>query len=228
MIKPQTDYAMLMASMPAHALSLWDIKNRRLSKVQLERHLKLLSIKDKKMLDNIEAALHWAKMPSIKEAQLAEKNAEQLLSTLHNPFLEEVVIWRLQIRTIMAAIRYRKLNSSLNSAVEFHGYGEIVNHIKTNWQSDDFALSLRFPWVKQAHQLFMTNETVALEKLLLDLSWQHYEKIGQGHYFDFEAVIIYVLRWDIINRWAKNDQQKAMQQFEDLVEQALATKPLTN
>lgn len=47
------------------------------------------------------------------------------------------------------------------------------------------------------------------------------KKIGQGHYFDFEAVIIYVLRWDINDRWAKNDEKKAIQQFEKLVEQAL-------
>lgn len=167
-------------------------------------------------------------MPSIEKAQLAGKNAEHLLSNLHNTFLEEVIIWRLQIRTIMAAIRYRKLNSSAQNTAEFQGYGNIVSQIKKNWQSDDFALSHRFPWVKQAQQLFMTNETVALEKLLLNLSWQHYERIGQGHYFDFEAVIIYVLRWDVINRWAKNDQQKAMQQFELLVEQALVTSPLTN
>ena len=221
MIGPQTDYAMLIASLPPHALSLWDVQNKSLSRVQLDRHLSLLSVEDKQILDNIEAALHWAKMPSIKQAQLAAKNADQLLSILDNYFLEDVVIWRLQIRTIMAAIRYRKLKPSLKDAVEFQGYGEVVSRIKKNWQTEDFSLNNRFPWVKEANQLFNTNETVALEKLLLNLSWQHYEKIGQGHYFDFEAVIIYVLRWDIINRWAKNDEQKAMEQFELLVEQAL-------
>lgn len=218
MINSQTDYAMLMASLPPHALSLWDSKNKRLSRVQLDRHLSLLNSKDKQTLDEIQAVLLWAKMSSIEHA---EKQVEQLLSELNNSFLADVVIWRLQIRTIMAAIRYRKLNQSATAAADFRGYEGVTSHIKKNWQSDDFTLSHRFPWLKEANQLFNANETVNLEKLLLNLSWQHYEKIGQGHYFDFEAVIIYVLRWDINDRWAKNDEKKAIQQFEKLVEQAL-------
>jgi len=42
--------------------------------------------------------------------------------------------------------------------------------------------------------LFETEQSVELEKLLLNLSWQHYETIGQMHYFDFEAVVIYYLK----------------------------------
>jgi len=224
MIKPQVDYAMLMASLPPHALSLWDDKNKSLSQVQLERHLTLLQPEDKQMLAKIESVLHWAKMPSIKEAKEIAKSSEQLLQSVQTPFLQEIIIWRLQIRTIIAAIRQRKLNGELAEKDEGIGYGDLPRIIKKNWQIDDFALSNRFPWVNEANQLFNSNECVALEKLLLNLSWRHYEKMGQGHYFDFEAVIIYVLRWDIINRWSQNDTEKAMQQFEHLVEVALGSE----
>jgi len=221
MITAQTDYAMLMASLPPHALSLWDIKNKRLSSVQLERHLSVLNAKDRQTLRDIEIVLHWAKMPTIEEEQQLIKNTDQLLMELKNSFLHEVIVWRLNIRTIMASIRRRKLNRPIVDHQDYLGHGEIAAVIKKNWQVDDFSLAFRFPWIKEANQLFNNNETLALEKLLLHLSWQHYERLGQGHYFDFEAVVIYVLRWDIINRWAQNDEQKAMQQFELLVEQAL-------
>jgi len=222
MINPQTDYAMLMASLPPHALSLWDIKNKRLSPVQLERHLSVLSVKDRQTLREIETVLHWAKMPTIEEEQQLIKNTQQLLVSLQSSFLNEVIVWRLNIRTIMAAIRRRKLNLTITEQQDYFGFGEVSAVIKKNWQVDDFSLAYRFPWIKEANQLFNNNETLALEKLLLNLSWQHYERLSQGHYFDFEAVIIYVLRWNIINRWAQNDEKKAMQQFELLVEQALA------
>jgi len=222
MINPQTDYAMLMASLPPHALSLWDIKNKRLSPVQLERHLSVLSVKDRQTLREIETVLHWAKMPTIEEEQQLIKNTQQLLMSLQNSFLNEVIVWRLNIRTIIAAIRRRKLNLTITEQQDSFGFGEVSAVIKKNWQVDDFSLAYRFPWIKEANQLFNNNETLALEKLLLNLSWQHYERLSQGHYFDFEAVIIYVLRWNIINRWAQNDEKKAMQQFELLVEQALA------
>jgi len=222
MINSQTDYAMLMASLPPHALSLWDVKNKRLSSVQLERHLSVLSAEDRQMLREIETVLHWAKMPTIEEEQQLIKNTHQLLMSLQNSFLHDVIVWRLNIRTIMAAIRRRKLNLTITKQQDYVGFGEVSAVIKKNWQVDDFSLAFRFPWIKEANQLFNNNETLALEKLLLNLSWQHYERLGQRHYFDFEAVIIYVLRWDIINRWAQNDEKKAMQQFELLVEQALA------
>lgn len=58
MIKSQTDYAMLMASLPPYALSLWEVENKRLSRVQLDKHLSLLTAEDKQTLDKIEVALH--------------------------------------------------------------------------------------------------------------------------------------------------------------------------
>ena len=221
MIAPQSDYAMLMASLPTHALSLWNVKHSPLSRVQLERRLSLLNEQDSQLLVAIEKVLHWSKIPEVDNDSLIEGASKQLLDSLDNQFLQQVIIWRLDIRTIMTALRRRKLGVLVTDPDMYWGYGSLVSSIKRNWQLEDFSLAYRYPWVKEANFLLNKSECVALEKLLLNLSWQHYEKIGHGHYFDFEAVILYVLRWDIINRWSQNDEQSAMQHFEVLVEAGL-------
>jgi len=217
----QTDYAMLMASLPPHTLSLWNVKHEPLSRVQLERRLSLLSAEDSDLLNAIEKVLHWSKMPDFENDTLIAAASTQLLDSMENAFLREVTIWRLDIRTIMTALRRRKLAHSVNESEVYLGYSSLVSSIKKNWQMDDFSLAARYPWIQEADLLLKTAQCVELEKLLLNLSWQYYEKIGQGHYFDFEAVILYVLRWDIINRWSQNDEQSAMQHFEVLVEAGL-------
>ena len=53
-------------------------------------------------------------------------------------------------------------------------------------------------------------------------AWDHLEQVSDGHYLDFEAVVIYVLRWDMIARWTTYDGEEAVRRFDELVEQAMA------
>jgi hypothetical protein len=66
------------------------------------------------------------------------------------------------------------------------------------------------------------NETLALDKLLLNLSWQYYARLNRGHYFDFPAVVLYVLRWDMIHRWVSYDADRALLRFNELVNAGMA------
>jgi len=217
----KTDYVVLIASLPPLPLSLWDLKNKPVTRLTLERQLKLLSDKDSEQLQLIESILHWAKIEGKVSDETIATEAKRVIATIDNPLLQSMVIWRLELRTIIAAIRRRKLALKAPDIKQSWGYGSVVSSIKKNWQMDDFALSNRFPWIKKANSLFEADRSIELEKLLLNLSWQRYERMGQGHYFDFAAVVVYVLRWDIINRWAQCDEMLAMQQFELLVNQGL-------
>ena len=212
---------MLMTGLQPHPLSLWDLKNKPVSKIHLERRLALLTEPDRAQLEKIVSVLHWARMDADSSDALIAAEAEKLVASIENPLLGETIVWRMELRTIMTAIRRRKLGLAAPAKNERWGYGQVVPFIRKNWQADDFALSHRFAWVKQANTLFENDQSVELEKLLLNLSWQHYEKIGHTHYFDFAAIVIYVLRWNIVNRWVLCDETIAMQQFELLVEEGL-------
>lgn len=217
-----TRYAMLMASLPPHPLSLWDLKNKPVSRIHLERRLRLLPEQDRQQLEQLESVLHWAKMDPDKSSDaVIAAETERVIQSIEVALLRDAIVWRMELRTLITAIRRRKLGMKAPQKNEAWGYGQIVTFIRKNWQMDDFNLAHRFAWLKQAHSLFETDQSVELEKLLLNLSWQHYERIGQSHYFDFEAVVIYVLRWNIVNRWAQCNEEIAMRQFEALVHDGL-------
>jgi hypothetical protein len=220
-VKQKMAYTMLIASLPPHPMSLWDFKHKPVTRLRLERQLKLLTEQDSQQLAAIESILHWAKMQEANSDAEIAIEADRVVKSIHNPLLQEAIIWRLELRIIITAIRRRKLNRPPPDKHEHWGYGQVLPLIRNNWQLDDFGLSHRFPWVAKAQDLFVKDESVELEKLLLNLSWQHYEKLSQSHYFDFEAVVLYVLRWDIVNRWTQCDEQAAMLQFEALVNRGL-------
>jgi len=227
-IQQKTDYAMLMASLPPHPMSLWDQKNKPISRLHLERRLSLLNDQDKQQLAEIESILHWAKINDENSDAQISAEAERVTQSITTPLLQKTIIWRMELRTIITAIRRRKLGREVPAKNERWGYGQVVPFIRKNWQVDDFSLSHRFDWIKKANTLFETEQSVELEKLLLNLSWQHYESIGHAHYFDFEAVVIYVLRWNIVNRWSQCNEEIAMNQFEILLNNGLGDYLVTD
>ena len=204
-------YASLISSLPPHPLSLWQINYKPVSRIQLEKRLNVLTPQDAKLLAEIEARLHWSKMTN--QAEIIANKA----LTIDNVLLNKAVQWRLDLRLIMVALRQKQ------SGVETADLpsNELSRFIIQNWQADDFGLSIRFTWVKQAAQLLANHQALALEKLVLNISWQYYTTLAQSHYFDIEAVIIYVLRWDIVHRWQQYDESLAMRQFDKLVDNAL-------
>ena len=228
MIQQQTNYAMLMASLPPHPMSMWDLKNKPITRLHLERRLSLLNDQDKQQLLEIESILHWAKMNDENSDAEISIEADRVTQSITNPLLQKTIRWRMELRTIISAIRRRKLGKDVPAKDERWGYGQVVPFIRQNWQVDDFSLGHRFVWIKTANTLFVTEQSVELEKLLLNLSWQHYESIGHTHYFDFEAVVIYVLRWNIVNRWSQCNEEIAMRQFEELVNNGLGDYRLTD
>jgi hypothetical protein len=48
------------------------------------------------------------------------------------------------------------------------------------------------------------------------------ERVGAGHYFDFEAVVIYLMRWSLVDRWTRYKGEVAVERFRNLVDAGIA------
>ena len=133
-----------------------------------------------------------------------------------NPFSDP-----LELRIILAALRMR--NQGLKQAPDekLFGFDSWHFYISNYWHEADFGLSQRLPWVAKVNELLLAGKSFQLEELLLSIVWEHYQRQSLGHYFDFEAVIIYVLRWDMISRWSGNDKTLALTRFNHLLDSGL-------
>jgi len=77
-------------------------------------------------------------------------------------------------------------------------------------------------WLPEARRLWDDDDSVELERLILVESWKQFSRLSNGHYFDFTAVVLYVLRWSLINRRVNYDRENAQKRFNSLIDDGIA------
>ncbi len=101
------------------------------------------------------------------------------------------------------------------------GYGRWTNVIARHWSDTDFGDQRVFPWVLEADRRLRDGDALGVDRLFMEYSWHELGRLGAGHYFDFEAVAIYVLRWDLIDRWTHYDAESARKRIVALADASL-------
>lgn len=213
-------YAALLASLPYHG-PLFGAKQTPLSRIRLNQRLALLDPLEAQDLSDARRLIEWAQQePGMSDAE-AVARARRLIDGITSPFVRELVTWRLEMRTLLAALRRRHRGERAPRDRRW-GFGRWVSRIAAHWNEPGFGLERAFPWLAEAARLLERGTPVELERLLLGVGWDHLERVSDGHYLDFEAVVIYVLRWDMIARWTTYDGDEAVRRFDELIEQAMA------
>jgi hypothetical protein len=211
-------YYTLVASLPL--LPRFDKAQRLpINKERLDQRLAMLSDQDAAILRQAEQFLAWRYHPlGRSDRDIIERHA-QLIRQLRQPTLHNVVLYRMNVRTLVAALRHRLRGRRPLQARTPWGVGPLVKHIERHWDEADFNIASRFPWVQQAEEMMKSGDSLGMQYLLLNRLWEYLQVVGQGHYFDFDFVLIYLFKWDIVDRWLSYDEQLALQRFNDLVSQ---------
>lgn len=217
----QEKYVTLIASLPPHTPGLFATKQTPISRLKLDERLLMLEPEDAKDLALIENLVHWDRISMETTDAEMIKRGEQARDQLSNEFIKEIVRWRLELRTAVAALRLRQIQKRLPPNATKWEYGRWLPYIEKHWNESAFAMGKVFPWMPDAEKFLQEGKYLALERLLLGLSWERYGRVAEDHYFDFEAVVIYVLRWDVIDRWSRYNVEKAKKRFTEMTETAL-------
>jgi hypothetical protein len=216
-----TKYVTLMASLPPIG-QLFEAKQTPISRLKLESRLKMLSEKDAILLNQIGSLIAWQQQPMERSDAQFIAEAKHFFEEVRHPILQEIVAYRLDVRTILAALRRRHRGESNPTVGQPWGVGRWVNYIERHWTEPGFHLEVMFPWVLEANRLLNANDSVALERLQFEVNWQMLERVGAGHYFDFEAVVIYLMRWSLVDRWTRYKGEVAVERFRNLVDAGIA------
>lgn len=214
-------YVTLISSLPPHVPSLFEARQTPISRIKLDERLLMLQPRDSEDLQRIENLMHWDRMPlGINDREMLQRG-RHALGNLHSGFIREIVNWRLELRTLVAAMRRRRAGQTEPPSDNGWGYGRWLSRIRRNWHEPGFGLQPVFPWLTELERLFADGDHLAIERFLLGLAWEYYGRMSGDHYFDFEAVVVYVLRWDVIDRWSGYEGREAARRFDELVEVAL-------
>lgn len=214
------DYYTITASLPA--LPRFD-RARRLpiTRRQLDARLAMLADDDRETVRALERFLEWQHHPIEEDNRAILAAYGTLLEDTGNATLRDMMIHRMNLRTVMAALRRRHGGHGPPGAGEIWGAGRWVRHVEANWSDPHLGLSAAQPWVTQAADLLADGESLELERLLMGLVWDHLDQLTQTRPFSLERVLAYVFQWDILNRWLAYDAAAARERLEDLAGDAI-------
>jgi len=117
----------------------------------------------------------------------------------------------------MAALRRRRHNLGPPTV----GIGQWFEHIRRHFNQPDFRLGHIFPWILPFAHLLDQGDGLTLYRRVLGETWAYLKKRADDYDFSFEAVVLYIARWDIIRHWQQLQAERGRAVFETLVTEAL-------
>lgn len=178
----------------------------------------MLEEDDAQQLDTLSRVMMWNQVPIDVTDEGVVAMAESVNREIQSSLLREVAIWRIELRTVVAAIRRRAAGKPAPTRDQVWGYGRWVRQLVDNWSQTDFGLSGPMPWITDFNERIEKMDALGFERALLHLVWTYLSRKAEGHYFDFEAVVLYVERWDVTRRWTLHNSTEAARRFEELMQ----------
>jgi hypothetical protein len=219
------EYVQLVASLPALGPIL-AAKTAPINPVRLQARLRdMLRPEHLAELEAAASLLAWPRQPLLEtDAEFVGK-ARKVMPTLESETVRRLVDDRLELRTVIAALRRRHAGQDAPAASEVWGSGRYGDRIRANWREPRFGLGQSLKWVLRAKGKLDKGDAAGLERILLEAAWRQADRLVGAHDFDFEAVALYVVRWNLLDRWTRYDAEAAAARFGALVAEALDVAP---
>lgn len=213
-------YITLMASLPALGPML-AAKHAPINRIRLESRLRQLHPEHRSELQSVADLLAWHRLPLTGVDAEFVRHAGRVIPSLKSETLAVLTRDRMELRTLVAALRRRHQGHDAPAADVLWGYGRFLNRIRANWREPGFGVEQSFRWILSAHTALENQESTRLEHILIEAAWRQAERLSVSHHFDFEAVALYIVRWNLLNRWTRYDAQAAAARFQELLTDAL-------
>jgi len=192
-----------------------------ISEVQLQRRLNMLEDEDRKTVTTLMRIIYWGRLGLNDSDEEIVREAQRLTQYISPPDMREWLYWRMDFRTVVAALRRRHTGQDAPVANTLWGFGNHVRQIERNWSHPNFHLENRFPWLEQARSLLEAGDTFGLERLLLTAVWDYFCRQVPDAPFSLSAVWQYLIKWDLVERWCSYDTEQAKIRFDEIVSSGL-------
>jgi uncharacterized protein DUF2764 len=210
-------YYMLISSLPALP-TRFDVDRLPITLERLQARLRMLEPEDAREIGRMLDVLSWSSQFAEARDTAVVKRYGELMQEIINPLARDVLAAGMNTRMIMAALRRRRHGLGPPTV----GFGQWFEHIRRHFNKPDFGLSHVFPWLIPFDQLLEQGDVLTLYRRVLGEAWTYMRKRTQDYdTFSFEAVVLYIARWDIIRRWLQLQPERGRVVFEALVKEAM-------
>lgn len=208
-------YYMLVASLP-HMPRHFEVERVPINRIRLDERLRMLRPEDAAVVEQVQGFLLWDRQPRDRTDEEVIRHFESLMASISNPLVRHLISFRMDVRTIVSALRRRRQNQGPPP-----GVGRWIEHIGRHWTHPQFRLERQYPWIADVDRLLNQGDPLEIERRLLGATWTEWRRLANEYTFSFEAVILYLARWEIVDRWVRLDRETGRNLFEELVTEAL-------
>ena len=209
-------YYTLIGSLPALPRHFEQTDRAPISQMRLTERLKMLEPRDAEVIDEMAAFLAWERQTLELTDQEVMQKYDQFMEMIDSQFARELIRRAMINRTIITGLRCRRLH--LDPPL---GVAPVAGQIARNWNHPDFRLGNRFPWIAEFDALLNGNSPFELERRILEIGWRHVSRLSHQYHYTFEAVVLYLIRWEIVYRWTKRNAEKGQRKFDQLVTEGM-------
>jgi hypothetical protein len=211
------NYHMLISSLPALP-ARFDVERLPISFERLQGRLRMLEPEDAEEIERMLAVLRWATQFEEPSDAAVVQRYDALMYDITNALVRDILAHIMDVRMIAVALRCRRRGLPLPTV----GVGQWSAHIRHNFNQPDFKLGQVFPWIPEAERLLAQGELLTLyRQYVLGATWTYLRKRAEDYYFSFEAVVLYIARWDIMRHWQQLQAERGRTIFETLVTEAV-------
>ena len=210
-------YYMLISSLPPLPVR-FEVPRLPITLERLQGRLRMLEPEDAEEIERVMKFLEWSpQSPATADAAIVHR-FDELLHTLRSPLSRTVLKANMNVRMVMAALRRRRHGLGPPPV----GIGQWFSHIRLHFQKPDFLLGHVLPWLVPFDQLLEHDDVLTLYQRILGETWAFLRRLEQDYdMFSFEAVVLYIARWDTMRRWQELEPERGRKIFEALVTEAI-------
>jgi Protein of unknown function (DUF2764) len=196
----------------------FEIDRLHITLERLQARLRMVEPEDADEIHRMLDILAWSRQVVEETDAAVVKRYSDLMREVTNSLVREVVGVGIDVRMIVAALRRRRHGQGAPVV----GLGQWLGHIRRHFNQPDFGLGYVFPWLLPFDQLLEHKDVLALYRRMLGETWAYVRKRMQDYdSFSFEAVVLYIARWDIIRHWQQLQAERGRAVFEALITEAM-------
>lgn len=211
-----TAYYTLIGSLPALPRHFEEAERVPISQPKLDERLKMLEPLDAEVISEIGDFLVWERQPLERTDDDVLRHFDHFTQTVDNAFARDLIRYVITVRAILVGLRCRRLQQDPPSNL-----AAVVPQVVRHWNHPDFQLGRQFPWISEVESTLNGDAPFDLERTRSDISWRFAQRLADQHYFTFEAVVLYLIRWEIVYRWTRRNAEEGQQKFDRLVTEAM-------
>ena len=215
------EYYTLIASLPP--LKKFDQAERLpINMERLRERLTILGQEDAKLVDSVASFIIWHRQPMERSDKEMFVVYKQLIESIDNPMIKEMINLRIDIRTIVVALRRRYRGLPAPKSGELWGMGRWVQHIEKYWDEQNLRLAAVYPWIPQVREYLENGNALELERLQMNQVWEGVDRLEDQNYFGIDVIFSYLFKWDMMQRWLANNVESAKIRFDELVSEGIS------